>query len=104
MGVSAVMLILFYVSALKAGRPAVEELAGSQHWLVFPFVQAFTFAAGMSILMTGVRMFLGKSQLLLFRFLRSLFPILVPLLMYRLYFHLHQQQLLSDSCLHMPLD
>ncbi len=60
MGVSAVMLILFYVSALKAGRPAVEELAGSQHWLVFPFVQAFTFAAGMSILMTGVRMFLGE--------------------------------------------
>lgn len=60
MGVSVVMLILFYVSALKAGRPAVEELAGTQHWLVFPFVQAFTFTAGMSILMTGVRMFLAE--------------------------------------------
>lgn len=60
MGVSVVMLILFYVSALKAGRPAVEELAGTQHWLVFPFVQAFTFTAGMSILMTGVRMFLSE--------------------------------------------
>lgn len=60
MGVAAVMLVLFYVSALKAGRPVVEELAGTQHWLVFPFVQAFTFAAGMSILMTGVRMFLGE--------------------------------------------
>jgi ascorbate PTS system EIIC component len=60
MGISVVMLILFYVSALKAGRPAVEELAGTQHWLVFPFVQAFTFTAGMSILMTGVRMFLSE--------------------------------------------
>lgn len=60
MGVSVVMLLLFYVSALKAGRPVVEELAGTQHWLVFPFVQAFTFTAGMSILMTGVRMFLAE--------------------------------------------
>lgn len=60
MGVAVVMLALFYISALKAGRPAVEELSGSQHWLVFPFVQAFTFTAGMSILMTGVRMFLAE--------------------------------------------
>ncbi|MTD40412.1 PTS sugar transporter subunit IIC [Erwinia sp. CPCC 100877] len=60
MGVAAVMLVLFYVSALKAGREITQELAGTQHWLVFPFVQAFTFAAGMSILMTGVRMFLAE--------------------------------------------
>lgn len=60
MGVAVIMLILFYVSALKAGRAVTEELAGSTHWLVFPMIQAFTFTAGMSILMTGVRMFLAE--------------------------------------------
>ena len=60
MGVAAVMLVLFYISALKAGRDVTQELAGTTHWLVFPFVQAFTFTAGMSILMTGVRMFLSE--------------------------------------------
>ncbi|MCH4168612.1 MAG: PTS transporter subunit IIC [Streptococcaceae bacterium] len=60
MGVAVVMLFLFYLSALKAGKAVTQELAGTQHWLVFPFVQAFTFTAGMSILMTGVRMFLSE--------------------------------------------
>lgn len=60
MGVAVVMLFLFYLSALKAGRDVTQELAGSTHWFVFPFVQAFTFTAGMSILMTGVRMFLAE--------------------------------------------
>ena len=60
MGVAAVMLVLFYISALKAGRDVTQELAGTTHWLVFPFVQAFTFTAGMSILMTGGRMFLSE--------------------------------------------
>lgn len=60
MGLSIVMLILFYAATLKAGQTFTQELAGSQHWLVFPLVQAFTFVAGMSVLMTGVRMFLAE--------------------------------------------
>ncbi|MBQ6483692.1 MAG: PTS transporter subunit IIC [Carnobacterium sp.] len=60
MGVAVIMLGLFYLSALKAGRDVTQELAGTTHWLVFPMVQAFTFTAGMSILMTGVRMFLAE--------------------------------------------
>ena len=60
MGVSVIMLFLFYVSALAAGKEVVQEMAGSQHWLVYPLIQAFTFAAGMSVLMTGVRMFLAE--------------------------------------------
>ncbi|MBU5592662.1 PTS transporter subunit IIC [Clostridium sp. MSJ-4] len=60
MGLSIVMLILFYVATLKAGQEFTQKLAGSQHWLVFPLVQAFTFTAGMSVLMTGVRMFLAE--------------------------------------------
>lgn len=60
MGLAIVMLILFYVATLKAGQAFTQELAGTQHWLVFPLVQAFTFVAGMSVLMTGVRMFLAE--------------------------------------------
>lgn len=60
MGLSIVMLFLFYLSALKSGQAFTQELAGSQHWLVYPLVQAFTFTAGMSILLTGVRMFLAE--------------------------------------------
>lgn len=60
MGISVIMLILFYVAAFAAGSEATTELSGSTHWLVYPIIQAFTFAAGMSILMTGVRMFLAE--------------------------------------------
>ena len=60
MGLSIVMLILFYVATLKAGKEFTMEIAGSTHWLVFPIVEAFTFAAGMSVLMSGVRMFLAE--------------------------------------------
>lgn len=60
MGLSIVMLILFYVATLKAGKDFASEISGSTHWLVFPIVQAFNFVAGMSVLMTGVRMFLAE--------------------------------------------
>ncbi|MFL2061480.1 PTS ascorbate transporter subunit IIC [Marinilactibacillus psychrotolerans] len=60
MGVSVIMLILFYIATIAAGSEATTEISGSVHWLVYPLVQAFTFAAGMSILMTGVRMFLAE--------------------------------------------
>lgn len=58
-GVAVLMLILFYASALAAGVEFTSELAGNLHWFVFPLVQAFTFTAGMSILMDGVGMFTG---------------------------------------------
>lgn len=60
MGVAVVMLILFYVTAFAAGEKAVTKLSGSIDWLVFPLIQALTFTAGISILMSGVRMFLSE--------------------------------------------
>ncbi|QWA32763.1 hypothetical protein KIH21_01055 [Lacticaseibacillus paracasei subsp. paracasei] len=35
-------------------------MAGTVDWLVFPLIQALTFTAGISVLMTGVRMFLAE--------------------------------------------
>lgn len=60
MGLSAVMLVIFYLATFAAGASFTQEMAGTQHWLVYPLVQAFTFVAGMTILLSGVRMFLGE--------------------------------------------
>ena len=60
MGLAVIMLILFYIATIKAGKVATLELSGGLHWLVFPAIQAFRFTAGMSVLMTGVRMFLAE--------------------------------------------
>ena len=58
--ISVTMIIFFYVSALVAGRSAVEELAGGVHWLLFPFLQSLTFAGAVYTIITGVRMFLAE--------------------------------------------
>lgn len=60
MGLAFIMVILFYVSAIVAGEDAVSKLSGTTHWLVFPLIQALKFTAGMSVLMSGVRMFLAE--------------------------------------------
>ncbi|KRK74006.1 PTS ascorbate transporter subunit IIC [Lacticaseibacillus nasuensis] len=60
MGFAFVMLILFYISAIAAGKTAVLKLSGGTDWLVFPLIQALTCTAGISVLMTGVRMFLAE--------------------------------------------
>lgn len=60
MGVAIIMLILFYIAALAAGKATVSKISNGVDWLVFPFLQALTFTAGISILMSGVRMFLAE--------------------------------------------
>jgi len=58
--ISITMIIIYYVAALAAGRPAVEAVAGGTYWLVFPLVQALTFSGAVYVIITGVRMFLGE--------------------------------------------
>ncbi|MBG0784092.1 MAG: PTS ascorbate transporter subunit IIC [Anaerolineaceae bacterium] len=58
--ISVTMIIFFYISALVAGRAAVEELAGGVNWLLFPFLQSLTFAGAVYTIITGVRMFLAE--------------------------------------------
>lgn len=58
--VALTMGIFYYISAFVAGRTNVEAVAGGTHWLVFPLIQSLTFAAGLFVVITGVRMFLGE--------------------------------------------
>jgi len=60
LGMSVIMLILFYIAAIAAGKETTQQLAGSANWMVWPFIQALTFTAGMNVLMYGVRMFLAE--------------------------------------------
>ncbi|MGP4062450.1 PTS ascorbate transporter subunit IIC [Halobacillus sp. H74] len=59
--VSLTMVILFFVVAGVAGPSFVEsELSGGQNFMVFAFMQGLTFAAGVYIILAGVRMLLGE--------------------------------------------
>jgi PTS system ascorbate-specific IIC component len=60
MCVAVVMVIIFYVAAIAAGEETTQKLAGSVNWLVFPLIQGLTFAGGMYVLITGVRMFISE--------------------------------------------
>lgn len=58
--VSTVMIILYLITAFAAGPDFVSSLSGEQNWLVFSILEAFGFAAGVLVLLQGVRMFLGE--------------------------------------------
>ena len=59
--ISLVMLVLFLIVAVACGPLYVEtELSGGQHFLVFAFLQAITFAAGVYIILAGVRLILAE--------------------------------------------
>ncbi|MFL0267674.1 PTS ascorbate transporter subunit IIC [Candidatus Clostridium radicumherbarum] len=60
MCVAVVMVIVFYVAAIAAGQADTQKLAGTVNWIVFPLLQGLQFAAGMSVLITGVRMFISE--------------------------------------------
>lgn len=59
--VSLTMAILFIVVAFFTGPAFIEtELSGGTNFLVFSFMQALTFAAGVYIILAGVRMLLSE--------------------------------------------
>ncbi|WLR52514.1 PTS ascorbate transporter subunit IIC [Bacillus tianshenii] len=59
--VSLTMILLFLVVAAFAGPGFVEsELSGGTNFLVFAFIQGLTFAAGVYIILAGVRMLLAE--------------------------------------------
>lgn len=58
--VSLVMVIIYVITALFAGEAVVAEFAGEQNYIVFSILKGLGFAAGVLILLQGVRMFLGE--------------------------------------------
>ncbi|MGE7602474.1 PTS ascorbate transporter subunit IIC [Peribacillus sp. NPDC097675] len=59
--VSLTMTIFFVIVALFAGQDYIEStLSGGSNFLVFSFIQAITFAAGVYIILAGVRMLIAE--------------------------------------------
>ncbi|TKI04808.1 PTS ascorbate transporter subunit IIC [Martelella alba] len=59
--ISMTMAIIFIVLAVCAGQNYVEQqLSGGQNYLVYAIIQAITFAAGVFIILQGVRLILAE--------------------------------------------
>lgn len=59
--VGLTMSVLYLIIALFAGPAYVEsELSGGTHYLVFSIIQAITFAAGVFVILAGVRLVLAE--------------------------------------------
>ena len=58
--ISIVMLVIYFAAAVAAGPSFVQTLSGDQGWFTFTILQGLGFAAGVLILLQGVRMFLGE--------------------------------------------
>lgn len=59
--VSITMTVLFIIVALAAGPSFIQqELSGGQNYIVYSILQAITFAAGVYIVLAGVRILLAE--------------------------------------------
>lgn len=55
------MTVLFIIVALFAGPAFIEtKLSGGQNFIVYSLIQAITFAAGVYVVLAGVRMLLAE--------------------------------------------
>ncbi len=60
------MGLLFLIGAIiisfkdTPGSQALVEAAGEQNFIVYAIIQSFTFAAGIAVVLLGVRMFIGE--------------------------------------------
>lgn len=58
--ISVVMLAFYMVIVIAAGPESVAAHAGGTNYLLFGLLQGLNFAAGVMVLLQGVRMFLGE--------------------------------------------
>jgi PTS system ascorbate-specific IIC component len=54
------VMVVYLIAVIFAGPTFVAKFAGTQDPFVWAIMQAFTFAAGVSIILLGVRMFIGE--------------------------------------------
>lgn len=57
---SFLMPLIFIGIGLAIGQQGITELSGKTNWLVWLLMEGFTFTAGVVVLLTGVRMFIGS--------------------------------------------
>ena len=55
-----VMPLVYIIIGLVAGQQATSQLSGSQNWIVWLILSGLGFAAGVAIVLFGVRMFLAS--------------------------------------------
>ena len=59
--ISLTMMVIYLILAIISGKSFVEsELSGGDNFLVFAVIQAITFAAGVYIILSGVRLVLAE--------------------------------------------
>lgn len=59
--ISLTMMVIYFILSISAGREYVEsQFSHGQNYLVYSFVQAITFAAGVFIILQGVRLILAE--------------------------------------------
>ncbi|ALP43751.1 PTS ascorbate transporter subunit IIC [Aeromonas schubertii] len=58
--ISFTMGIIFLITSLFAGADYVAEVAKGKHWFVFSLMQSITFAAGVYVILQGVRMVIAE--------------------------------------------
>lgn len=61
LAIALTMSLIYIIVAIFAGSSFIEtKLSNGQNYLVFALIQGITFAAGVSIVLSGVRMILGE--------------------------------------------
>ncbi|WP_150538315.1 PTS ascorbate transporter subunit IIC [Actinobacillus vicugnae] len=58
--ISLTMMVIYYVLAISSGSEYVANFSGGQHYLVYATIQAITFAAGVYVILQGVRLILAE--------------------------------------------
>ena len=58
--ISFTMSIIFLITCLFAGGDFVREVSGGKHWFMFSMMQSITFAAGVYVILQGVRMVIAE--------------------------------------------
>ncbi|WP_421273033.1 PTS ascorbate transporter subunit IIC [Aeromonas taiwanensis] len=58
--ISFTMGIIFLITSLFAGADYVSEVANGKHWFMFSLMQSITFAAGVYVILQGVRMVIAE--------------------------------------------
>lgn len=54
------MAAIFLCIGIAAGQPAIAKIAGKDNWIIWLVLRGFQFTAGIVVLLSGVRMFIGS--------------------------------------------